>query len=212
MENKRLTETESLEIITSMIRDSRSRMARNAGTPFLIWGYVTVAVSLLEAVAMRCFDNPQPWMWAWAAIPVLGYAGMLLFVKKDTGVRNYIDRVTSAVWSVLGITAVVMMITSWFYHLPILFIIVTLIGAGTAITGRIIRDGVVTAAGFLAMASALLFPLRTWLFARLHTAEQMDPMRWNSTNVLIFAAIFLLLMVIPGHILNRKGNRACSRS
>lgn len=37
-------------------------------------------------------------------------------------------------------------------------------------------------------------------------------MKWNSENILIFAAIFFLLMVIPGHILNRKSNRTCSKS
>ena len=38
MEGKRMNEAESLELITSMINDSRARMTKNLGTPFLIWG------------------------------------------------------------------------------------------------------------------------------------------------------------------------------
>ena len=47
MQENKMTEAQSLELITSMINDSRSRLARNSGTPFLIWGYTTVVVSLL---------------------------------------------------------------------------------------------------------------------------------------------------------------------
>lgn len=212
MENNQLTEAQSLELITSMIRDSRSRLARNAGVPFLIWGYATVVVSIIMAFAVRILDDPQPWMWGWLAIPVAGYGGMTIFRQNDKGARNHIDRVISAVWTVFGAAMIPVFVMSVVYHAPILFIVVTLIGMGTAITGMVIRDRNTAAAGFLAMASAMIFPLRTWLFARFHTPDEMDAMKWNSTNMLIFAAIFLLLMVIPGHILNRKTNRACSRN
>ncbi len=212
MENNRLTEAQSLELITSAIRDSRSRLARNAGVPFLIWGYVTVIVSLLMAFAVRSFDNPQPWMWGWLAIPVAGYGGMTILSKKNKGARNYIDRIISAVWTVFGVAMVPALVMSVVYRTSILFVVVTLIGMGTAITGMVIRDRATAAAGFLAMVSAMIFPLRTWLFARFYTPTEMHAMRWNSTNMLIFAAIFFLLMVIPGHILNRKTNRTCSRN
>ena len=50
MTNKHLNEAESLELITSMIQDTRARLARNSGTPFLIWGYTTVAIALLNSI------------------------------------------------------------------------------------------------------------------------------------------------------------------
>jgi len=216
MDNKQFTETQSLELIAAMIRDSRTRLARNSGSPFLIWGYVTVAVSLFEAFAIRYFDNPEPWMWGWFAIPLLGKIGMLLFARKDHGARNYIDRVISAIWTVIGI-ALVTMVSSFLNHVFILSTIITMVGMGTAITGMVIRDRTTTAAGFMAIAATLIYPLREWLFARFSamdatTATIEFAMRWNSDSVLIFAAIFLVLMVIPGHILNRKCNRACSKS
>ena len=44
MEEKKLNEQESLALITSMINDTRERLAENSGRPFLIWGYTSIAV------------------------------------------------------------------------------------------------------------------------------------------------------------------------
>lgn len=214
MKNEQLSETQSLELIASMIRDSRTRLARNSGMPFLVWGYTIVIVSLFEFFMMRCSADPQPWMWAWFAIPVMGWVGMKVFCHDDRGARNYIDRVISAVWTVFGISMFAAALMSVAYHTSILYIIVTFIGMGTAITGLVIRDRLTSAAGFLAMLAAQIFPLRTWIYIRFseHAVPGEGPMKWNSENILIFAAIFFLLMVIPGHILNRKSNRTCSKS
>ncbi len=214
MTNKQFDVDQSLELIASMIRDSRTRLARNSGMPFLVWGYTTVIVSLFEFFMVRYAADPQPWMWAWFAIPVMGLVGMKVFCHGDRGARNYIDRVISAVWTVFGISMFAAALMSVVYHTSILYVIVTFIGMGTAITGLVIRDKLTSAAGFLAMLAAQIFPLRTWIYIRFseHAAPMGDPMKWNSENILIFAAIFFLLMVIPGHILNRKSNRICSKS
>ena len=42
MDNKKLNEQESLELITQMIQNTKFKMVKNTGTPFLIWGYMTV--------------------------------------------------------------------------------------------------------------------------------------------------------------------------
>lgn len=38
MDDKKLNEKESLELIAQMIQNTKSGMAENAGVPFLIWG------------------------------------------------------------------------------------------------------------------------------------------------------------------------------
>ena len=37
MDNKKLNEQESLELITQMIQNTKFKMVKNAGTPFLVW-------------------------------------------------------------------------------------------------------------------------------------------------------------------------------
>ena len=96
MGNNKLTEAQSLELITSMINDSRSRLARNSGTPFLIWGYTTVAVALLNCVTTY-LQLSHYWNFSGLAIPFIGWIGMMLFNKKEKGARNLIDRIISIV-------------------------------------------------------------------------------------------------------------------
>lgn len=154
-----LTEQQSLELITRMISDTRTRLARNSGAPFLIWGYATVAVAIFEYFVQSTFTDPAPWLWAWWAIPVIGIVGMLLFARRDTGAKNYLDRTVSAVWAVCSISILTVAIPlSVFYHVSMLFSVVVLIGIGTTITGRIIRDTTTSAAGFLFTLSALIYP------------------------------------------------------
>lgn len=207
------TEQQSLELITRMISDTRTRLARNSGTPFLIWGYATVGVALFEYFALRTFTDPELWFWAWWAIPVIGIIGMLLFGRRDTGAKNYLDRTVSAVWAVCSISILTVAVPlALFYHVSMLFSVVVLIGIGTTITGRIIRDTTTTAAGFLFTLSALIYPLRSASFGEIPSESAADVIRWHNVNNLIFAAQFLVFMVIPGHILNRKTNRTCSRN
>ena len=164
-DNNTLTEQQSLELITRMISETRTRLVRNSGTPFLIWGYTTVAVALFEYFAQRTFNNQDLWFWAWWAIPVIGIIGMLLLGRRDTGAKNYLDRTVSAVWAVCSISILTVAVPlSLFYHVSMLFSVVVLIGIGTTITGRIIRDTTTTAAGFIFTISALIYPLRSAFF------------------------------------------------
>ena len=48
MEEKRLDAQESIELITRMIRNTRRRLERHSGRPYLVWGYTTVVISLLN--------------------------------------------------------------------------------------------------------------------------------------------------------------------
>ena len=46
MEDRQLNEKESLELIAQMIRNTQHGLEKGKGIPFLIWGYVTITVSL----------------------------------------------------------------------------------------------------------------------------------------------------------------------
>jgi hypothetical protein len=138
MEKTNLTEAQSLELITSMINDTRNRLARNSGTPFLIWGYTTVAIALLNCVTTN-LQLSHYWNFSWFAIPLIGWIGMILFNKKDKGARNIIDRVISIIWCVLSVAYLWIFIGSTIYRAPILYYTILFMGVGTLITGLVIR-------------------------------------------------------------------------
>ena len=68
MENKKLNEKESLELISQMIQNTRTRVEKDGGTPFLIWGYGTVIISLLVWY-MVASTGKYEWQYLWFLLP-----------------------------------------------------------------------------------------------------------------------------------------------
>ena len=206
MEEKRMNEAESLELITSMINDSRARMTKNLGTPFLIWGYTTVAVSICQAVIVACVEEFYPYLWGWFAIPVVGWLLMLLFNKQEKTVTNYIDRCINALWCAIGVAAFILPFMGIFVFPSVIM----LIGVGTATTAAVVKDRIVKRIGYAAIFSSLLFPFVRLLLSRLFTLEQFAGRERYLVECIIFAVIMFLLLVVSGHILNYK--KRCLKS
>lgn len=203
MENNNFTEAQSLELITSMINDSRARLARNSGTPFLIWGYTTVAIALLNCVTTY-LQLSHYWNFSWFAIPFIGWIGMMLFYKKDKGARNIIDRVISIIWCVLSVAYLWIFIGSTVYRAPILYYTILLMGVGTLITGLVLRHRTTQCCGIGAMICSLAYPFSIYLIHKSDIATITMLQSWAWIEIAYFAAIFFVMMVVPGHILNYK--------
>lgn len=194
MEEKQFNEKESLELISQMIRNTRQRFEKGNGIPFLIWGYTTVLVSLAVWYMLSSTGNPK-WNYLWFLIFVIGFPLMIITIKKgnkNKGVKTYVDKVISYVWFVIGISAFIPSLAASFIQgFPILFLITVLISIGTAITGLIIKFTPLTVAGFIGMFLSIFCLI-------------LD----NTTDsILVFAALFVVIQVIPGHILNWKGKK-----
>lgn len=192
MEDRKLDAAESLALIGRMIENTRSRMVRNAGRPFLIWGYATVVTTLAVWAAYALFPG-RNWYYLWLLLPVFGTALSLLTMPKADGGRVYtfIDRVIGQVWLVMGLTAWFVSLLSVFGDMPvpILFVILLMMGMGTAITGLVIRfiPAAVGGAAAIVLAPVSLAATGYWVPA-------------------LFIAGFVAMMIVPGHILNYKSN------
>ena len=206
MEEKRMNEAASLELITSMINDSRARMTKNLGTLFLIWGYTTVAVSICQAVIVACVEEFYPYLWGWFAIPVVGWLLMFLFNKQEKTVTNYIDRCINALWCAIGVAAFILPFMGVFVFPSVIM----LIGVGTATTAAVVKDRIVKRIGYAAIFSSLLFSFVRVLLSRLFTLEQFAGRERYLVECIIFAVIMFLLLIVSGHILNYK--KRCLKS
>lgn len=211
MEDKKLNEQESLALITSMINDTRERLAKNSGHPFLIWGYTSIAVSMLEYAAITFAWN-RYWVLAWWLIPIIGHTLMWLFCrKKEHTPKSYIDRSVESIWIVAGATCLFAVIGNVIYGSlsMLLFSVVLLIGTGVTITGLIIKDFTTAFVGCIASVLSLAFPI----VHQSQLAAGETGQHAISANILIFAAIFFVLLVIPGHVLNYKNRKSkrCSK-
>lgn len=212
METKRFDEQRSLEIISTMIANTSAHIDRNSGKHFLLWGYTTVIVSVFEYFAQLYIGNIQLALWAWFLIPIVGSIGTIM-LNRNTEARpkSYVDRSISAVWSVFGFSWGLMFIAALVYGANILFLTVVLMGMGTVITGKICQHKVLTASGKAAIILSLIFPAQRLLLREYGTAlrdsgfEHMEALVYS--EIIIFAVIFFVMMVIPGHILTKRANR-----
>ena len=181
MEDRKLEAAESLELIGRMIENTRSRIVRNSGRPLLAWGYATVVTTIIVWAAVVGFRDPR-WNYLW-----------LTRGKPTEGeVRTFVDRVIGNVWFVMGSTAFFVSLLTLFtpMRLPILFIILLIMGMGTAVTGLIIRFTPTIVGG---IATIILAPCTL--------------LAGNMWQPLLFIAGFVVMMIIPGHILNHTSNR-----
>lgn len=190
MEERKLNEKESLELITQMIQNTQNRMEINCGIPFLIWGYTTVIVSLFIWCILTSTQNNQ-WQWLWFILPVIGWTITYLLNRKSSyTVKTYVDRIVSYIWIVLGIIGFILPCIGIFFYIPILFIILLIMGIGTILTGLIIKYKTITICGILGSITSV-----NCLYL-----EGVD-------QILVFIPAIIFMMIIPGHTLNHAARK-----
>ena len=132
MEDKKMTEKESLELITQMIQNSKKNLRLGNVNILLLWGYLCTITALVVYVLILITGNPL-WNWLWLAIPVIGFPVMHWLKKKeDKPVLTYTDKVLLAIWSNIGQYGIGISIISALYFdsmlllLPIILLLCSL--------------------------------------------------------------------------------------
>ena len=207
MEERKINEAESLEIITSMILRTKDRLVKGCGNILLMWGYLIVAVTALIWVLLVTTNNPAV-NWLWFLIWLIGgIATPIMAMRKrlEIGSKSYTDKLTSYIWFVVGFTAIVSAIlcfgflfiggkNSWSMMFAFALIIVPMaeIMQGLVIKeiSLIVGGGIGLLIGLFIMCciSAHVALMATWFMP-------------------LFIMAFAAMMIIPGHILNTKAKR-----
>lgn len=196
MEDKRISEKESLELIARMIRETQDNTARYAAYPLLIWGYTTVIISVAICF-LYTYTGGWQWNFLWFALPAIAVPLTVFFNRKneEKGAKNYIDRITCQIWMVFGVVGFLLSCFSFFVNVPILFVIALLMGMGTTLTGLVSKHKPLFVAGIIGIALSF-----SMLFVH------------GSGVYLIFAAIFIVMMIVPGHIMNKRMKKQCLKN
>ena len=211
MEEKRLTEQESLALIAGMIQRTKQRTGLDSGTPLLLWGYTSAITAVLVFAALMLTRSPKS-LLLWALIPLVGGPLNLRFAsrKKETGgeAKSYTDIITDRLWMTVMfselIAAAICAGFSCFGHhcVWVLMFIYSLMAVGSASTaqGIIIRENSLVVGGLVGVAGGLFV-----------TACKIAQIPLNAAWAMpLFVVCFMMMTVIPGHIINRKARRLCS--
>ena len=169
---------------------------------FLAYGYAAVAISIAVWLLTH-FTGNDMWCFGWFAmfIPYL----LSFFKKGKPEVVTYMDRMMDSVWKVIGsmfgislliivVAGAISGIIDFSMMMPLSIIYA---GIGTSITGLIINEKWFVWTPLAGLAAAI------WMLTCGWAGGSYD----NSWN-LLFAASFLIYMVLPAHIVRHKISRS----
>ena len=209
MEDKKLTEKESMELIAAMIANTKQRLAKGEGNMLLFWGYLCVAVALLNdilsylhfVVGMNIPISGKMILWL---IPVIGIPYTLIRNKKISEKRNvltYTDKLTISLWKyvfglavatiILDAVFIIAGLSIWYVMSVFIFFV---IGMAISVQGMIIKERSLVFGGAFGV-----------LFGGFIVVGTLIGTYWLQTCsgiLLLIASIGM--MIIPGHILNHK--------
>ena len=206
MEDKKLTEKESLEVITSMIARTKARYL-GSGNILLMWGYLAVFSSILVWILLAATQQ-NVWNWLWFAIPVIGMPLTSIMARREKrtdGAVTYSDKITSHLWSIFGVSEIVLTFICLGFSLIggikcwTAMIVYTVIAAPFAeiAQGLIVKEKSLTWGGIVGLAIGMVLVCCV-------TGKIPFLANWFMPLFILF---WVLMMIVPGHIINHKAKK-----
>lgn len=199
MEERKLNEKESLELIAQMIQNSKKNLQVGRGNQLILWGWLGATTSLGVMLMLMWTKNPM-WNWLWFAIPVIGWPVMMWQMKKnEKPVITFTDKVLKAVWMTIGSIGMgSIFLMAMYAHNSHLIIpgTILLVGIGSAITGAVLDNKRLQNWPSGVFGFAMIVSIRI-------AFDDIDPI-WNH---IVFSIAFIGMLAIPGHILNKEAKK-----
>ena len=203
MDEKKITEREGIEIITSMIARTRERYVGD-GNILLMWGYLTVIVTVLVWITLVSTQN-HAWNWLWFLIPVVGGIATPIMSRKQqlkSGVKSYTDKLTSKIWTIVGVASAVAVlcclgfalfkgINCWLMMFLFPVIVIPVVEMAQ---GFIVKENSLVFGGAIGLAIGLFMTCCVVGKVALYHYWALP----------LFIVAFICMMIIPGHIINHK--------
>lgn len=197
MEDRKINEVESLELISDMIRKTKKEASlKQDYNQLLLYGYSAVALSVLVWFLIHFTEN-WSYQFVWFAMLVLYLWGTFTGKRNKTGAVTYLESMLGNIWKIIGSMfglTIIAIVAIGAYVGKIDFSLmmplsIIYAGIGVSMTGLVIKE-----------KSFVWFPLVGLLAAVYMLLAGTFDNTWN----LLFGLSFLLFMVIPAHIVRSK--------
>jgi len=186
--DKNLTPEESLQLIRSMIENTKSTISDNSHF-FLLWGWATMVGCLLQYYLMAVIHYAHHY-YAWFVTPLALLLHLFFMYKyeRHVKVRTFISEANRHVWFIIGFSylalAVVFMKIGWQYCFPFY---IMLYGIGTYISGSLLKFKPMKIGGAFCLVLVMVAPYVSFGF-----------------QILLAAFAILISYIIPGHLLRHQ--------
>ena len=147
-QNKEMTASESLHLITETFNKNRKDILRNSAKYFILWGSLLTVTSFVIYLLWHLTGKPQ-WNFLWFAMPVFGYLAAAMMGKMLSGV-----------WSVFGTFAITLSaIAIFLVPMNVTLIIVIILGLAECMSGVLLKNWPIIIAGFILGVGGAVFAM-----------------------------------------------------
>jgi hypothetical protein len=196
--NENLTPKESLEIISGMIKNRKTRLKSN-GFMILFWGWLVIAAATGQIILMLlelyniCWT---PWLLTLAGGVFAVFYGRRCKEKRSE--QSHLDVISGTVWLLFALNAMIL----GFVFLPLVLgvkymgVVLILLGVASVIEGVVSQFRPSVIGGIFSNVLGFVNLLLIFFFKD-------DPMLWIYTFVLLIIGI-LVTNIIPGYIIRKR--------
>ena len=161
-QNKEMTASESLALITKTMNESRKDIVQRSGKYLLLWGILLTVFSLLVFSLWTATGQPD-WNLLWFVMPIIGIIVSSILKRKEpvSLPANAISRMIGGIWRSFGVfavsTAIFTLLFAKFGHtlgavavaIGLTPTILLLFGMAETVSGIAVKNKAITVAGFL---------------------------------------------------------------
>ncbi|HUM52203.1 MAG TPA: hypothetical protein PK431_10325 [Chitinophagales bacterium] len=185
MEEKNITEQESLTIIQNMMNKTKEQLFDNSNL-FLLWGFAAFICTVAQYILIKI--NVQNSEAIWIAMPIIAIIHIYIVIKQRSKmkVETYNGNAISALWTAIGF-AFVCMVFFASQKINILPMIILLYAIGTFVSGKIIDFKPLIIGGSICFLLSIAIA-----FIK------------DENQLLIMAAAILISYIIPGFLLKKE--------
>ena len=185
MEEKNITEQESLVIIQQMMNKTKEQLFDNSNL-FLLWGFAAFICTVTQYILIKI--NIQNSEAVWIAMPIIAVIHIYIVIKQRSKIKvqTYNGNAISALWTAIGF-AFISIVFFASQKINILPTIILLYAIGTFVTGKIIDFKPLVIGGSICFLLSIVIA-----FIK------------DENQLLIMAAAILISYIIPGFLLKKE--------
>ena len=185
MEEKNITEQESLVIIQQMMNKTKEQLFDNSNL-FLLWGFAAFICTVTQYILIK--TNIQNSEAVWIAMPIIAVIHIYIVIKQRSKIKvqTYNGNAISALWTAIGF-AFISIVFFASQKINILPTIILLYAIGTFVTGKIIDFKPLVIGGSICFLLSIVIA-----FIK------------DENHLLIMAAAILISYIIPGFLLKKE--------
>ena len=183
-----LTAHESLDLITSMIREAKGKVQRN-NFYFLFWGWVIV-VANLGTFTLSQLNYDRPYIVWLITIPAWIYTFVTAFRRERyAAATTHLDQISGRLWMAYGVTIFILVAFGSKINYQLNPVILTITALPTLLTGVILR-----------FKPFIIGGIAFWIAG---IATFLCPVMYQP---LVGAVAIIAGYIIPGYMLKNEGN------